>query len=76
MDSLKDRAHRSAAEHAGSAAVDDLPFPGLSVESPDELQVQCRSMQELICYLLRRNQRLRMELSAASAHVSAPLRDD
>jgi hypothetical protein len=42
------------------------PFAGSSAESLDALQVQLGRMRELICYLLSRNQQLRMELSASS----------
>lgn len=56
------------------------PFPGdaamaisdLSVEWPSELRNSLRDMQALICYLLLKNQQLRMELSAANTHKCEP----
>jgi hypothetical protein len=45
------------------------PFAGRSAESLDALQVELGRMRELICYLLSRNQQLRMELSASSKTV-------
>lgn len=68
MDSLKYREQRPAAAPPESAGSDDPSFSCLSVEWPSELQARFRSMQELICNLLLRNQQLRMELSAANVH--------
>lgn len=72
MDSLKDREHRFATQPAG---VDDLQFECLSAKWTDELQAKFSGMQELVCYLLRKNQQLRTELSVASSHRS-PLYPD
>jgi hypothetical protein len=56
------------------------PFPddaamatsSLSVEWPIELRNSLREMQGLICYLLHKNQQLRMELSATETHQCEP----
>jgi hypothetical protein len=67
MDLLKDKARRFTDRSVMPLVLDDVPFSELSVEWPSEAQTSVRDMQGLICYLLRKNQQLRMELSAANA---------
>jgi hypothetical protein len=42
----------------------EQPVSDLSIDSPEESRARLKSMQELICHLLSRNQQLRTELAA------------
>jgi hypothetical protein len=44
----------------------DQPPSDSSIGSLEDLRARLRSMQQLVCYLLSRNQELRMELSDSS----------
>jgi hypothetical protein len=44
----------------------DPPTSGSLIDSLEESRARLRSMQQLVCYLLSRNQQLRMELSDSS----------
>jgi len=68
MDLLKDKTRRFTDRSVMPLVLDDVPFSELSLEWPSEAQASVRDMQGLICYLLRKNQQLRKELSAANAH--------
>jgi hypothetical protein len=41
----------------------EQPTSDSSIDSLEESRARLRSMQQLVCYLLSRNQQLRMELS-------------
>ena len=41
----------------------EQPASDSSIDSLEESRARLRSMQQLVCYLLSRNQQLRMELS-------------
>lgn len=47
-----------------SSASDDEFFPDFSEKTPERLRDRLRDMQELLCYLLRKNEELRMEIFA------------
>ena len=68
MDLLKDKTRKFTDNPVVPLVLDDEPFSDLSVEWPSAAQTSLTDMQGLICYLLRKNQQLRKELSAASAH--------
>lgn len=44
----------------------EQPTPDSSIDSFEESRAKLRSMQQLVCHLLSRNQQLRMELSDSS----------
>jgi hypothetical protein len=44
----------------------DQPTSGSLIDPLEESRVRLKSMQQLVCYLLARNQQLRMELSDSS----------
>jgi len=44
----------------------DQPASDSSIASLEESRARSRSLQQLVCYLLSRNQQLRMELSDSS----------
>ena len=74
MDSLRHKLRECLDKPAGSLILDDLPSPTLSQEWLSELQISFRDMQSLICYLLRKNQELRLELFIATAHLRDPMK--
>jgi len=75
MDSVKDKTRVSTDEPVVPPALDDATFSDLSMEWRGGLQTSLSDMQGLICYLLRKNQQLRVELSAANAHRRTQMKD-
>ena len=67
MDFLNGGSRGSLGNPSASIACGDASVPNSSEEMAERLHARLRDMQELICYLLRKNEELRMELFADGA---------